>query len=220
MSDSLQPHKLQHGRLPCSSLSPRVCSNSCSLRQWCHPTISSCVALFCCLQTFPASESFQMSQKFASGGQSMGTSASASVLPMNIQGWYPLVLTGLISFLSKGQESSPAPQFESINSSALSLLYGPTPISILDYWNTIALTIQIFVSKVTYLLFNMLSRFVIALLPRSKHFFFLISWLQSLSEVILEPKKRKSVTTSMFFPFYLPCNNGAGCHDLSLFVCF
>ena len=214
MSDSLQPHKLQHGRLPCSSLSPRVCSNSCSLRQWCHPTISSCVALFCCLQTFPASESFQMSQKFASGGQSMGTSASASVLPMNIQGWYPLVLTGLISFLSKGQESSPAPQFESINSSALSLLYGPTPISILDYWNTIALTIQIFVGKVTYLLFNMLSRFVIALLPRSKHFFF--NFMASVTVWSdFGAQENKLCHCFHCFPIYLPWSHGTRCHDLS-----
>ena len=217
MSDSLQPHKLQHGRLPCSSLSPRVCSNSCSLRQWCHPTISSCVALFCCLQTFPASESFQMSQKFASGGQSMGTSASASVLPMNIQGWYPLVLTGLISFLSKGQESSPAPQFESINSSALSLPYGPTPISILDYWNTIALTIQIFVGKVTYLLFNMLSRFVIALLPRSKHFFFnFMAAIANWSD--FGAPKNKFWHCFHCFPIYLPWSDGTRCHDLR-FLC-
>ena len=103
MSDSLWPHELQHTRLPCPSLSPRVCSNACPLSWWCHPTISSSVAPFSsCLQSFPASGSFPMSQFFASGGQSIGTSASASVLPVNIQGWFPLGFTGLISFLSKG----------------------------------------------------------------------------------------------------------------------
>ena len=94
--------RLQHARLPSPSSSPRVCSNSCPLSQWCHPTISSSVAPFSsCLQSFLASESLSMSQLFTSGGQSIGASASASVLPMNIQGWFPLVLTGLISLLSK-----------------------------------------------------------------------------------------------------------------------
>ena len=169
MSDSLWPHGVQHTRLPVLHCLLEFVPTHVHW-QWCHPTISFSFAPFSpCPQSFPASESFPMNWLFPSGGQSIGASTSTSVLPMNIQGWYPLVLTGLISFLSKGQESSPAPQFESINSSALSLLYGPTPISILDYWNTIALTIQIFVGKVTYLLFNMLSRFVIAFLPRSKH---------------------------------------------------
>ena len=105
MSDSLQPHGLQHDRPPCSSLSPRVCPSSRPLNWWCHPTISSSIALISsCPQSFPASRSFPMSQFFASGGQSIGdsTSASASVLPMSIQGWFPLGLTGLISLLSKG----------------------------------------------------------------------------------------------------------------------
>ena len=99
VSNSLQPHGLQRARLPCPSPSPRVCSNSCPLSQWYHPIISSSVAPFSCPQSFPASESFQMSQ-FASGGQSIG--ASASVLPMSIQGWFPLGLIGLISLQSKG----------------------------------------------------------------------------------------------------------------------
>ena len=101
MYDSLGPRELQHTRLPCPSLSRKVCSNSCPLSQWCHPTISSSVTPFSsCLQAFPAPESFPKSQLFASGGQSTG--ASVSVLPMNIQGWFPLGLTGLISMLSKG----------------------------------------------------------------------------------------------------------------------
>ena len=97
MSDSLQPHGLQHTRLPCHSLFPRVCSNSCPLIRWCHPTISSSVTPFSsCPQSFPASWSFPMIQLFGSCGQSIGTSASSSVLPVNIQGWFPLEWTGLI----------------------------------------------------------------------------------------------------------------------------
>ena len=97
------PHGLQHTRLPCPSPIPRVCSNSCPSSRWCHPTISSSIVPFSShLQSFPAWGSFQMSQFIASGGQSIGVSASASVLPMNIRGWYPLGLTGLISLLSKG----------------------------------------------------------------------------------------------------------------------
>ena len=102
MSDSLWSHGLQHAWLPCPSLFLGICSKSCPLIWWCHPTISSSVIPFSCLQSFPASGSFPMSQFFTSGGQSIGTSASASVLPMNIQGWFPLGLTGLISLLSKG----------------------------------------------------------------------------------------------------------------------
>ena len=102
-SHSLRPHGRQHTRLPCPSPTPRVYSNSCPLSQWCHPTISSSVIPFSShLQSFPASGSFQMSQLFASGGQSIGVSASASVLPMNIQNWFPLGWTGWISLQSKG----------------------------------------------------------------------------------------------------------------------
>ena len=101
VSDSLWLPGLQHSRLPCPSLSPGVCSNSCPVSWWCHPAISSSVVPFCfCPQSFPASGSFPMSQLFASGGQSIG--ASASVLSMNIWGWLPLEWTGLISLKSKG----------------------------------------------------------------------------------------------------------------------
>ena len=103
LSDSLWPHGLQHSRLPCPSPTLRVCSNSCPLSLWCHPTISSSVTPFSsCPQSFPASGSFPMSQLFTSGGQSITTSTSASVLPMNIQGWFPWGLTGLISLESRG----------------------------------------------------------------------------------------------------------------------
>ena len=127
VSDSLWPHGLQHAKLPCPSTTSGACSNSCPSIQWCHPAITSSVVPFSCLKSFPASGSFPRSQCFASGGQSMRVSASASVLPMNIQHWSPFGLTGLISLQSRGlQESSPIPQFESISSLALSLLYGPT----------------------------------------------------------------------------------------------
>ena len=103
MSDSLQPHELLHARPPCPSSTPRVYPNSCPLSQWCHPTISSSVIAFSsCLQSFPASGSFQMSQLFALGGQNIGVSVSASVLPMNTQDWSPLGWSGWISLQSKG----------------------------------------------------------------------------------------------------------------------
>ena len=102
MSDSLWPHGLQHARLPCPSPTPRVYSNSCPLSWWCHSTISSSIIPFSsCLQSFPASGSFPMSPFFASDGQSIGVSTSASVLPMNIQDWFPLGWTGWISLQSK-----------------------------------------------------------------------------------------------------------------------
>ena len=99
----LQPHGLQHARPPCPSPTPRVYSNSCPLSGWCHPTISSFLVSFSSrLQSFPVSGSFQMSQFFTSGGQSIGVSASTSVLPMNIEDWFPLGCTGWISLQSKG----------------------------------------------------------------------------------------------------------------------
>ena len=102
-SNSSQPHGLPHVRLPCRSPSPRACSNSCPLSQWCHPAVSSSVVLYSsCLQSFPVLGSFLMSQLFISGGQSIGVSASASVLPMNTQGWSPLGWTGWISLQFKG----------------------------------------------------------------------------------------------------------------------
>ena len=103
VSNSLQLHGLWHTRLPCPSPSPGACSNSCPSSWWCHPTISSSVVPFSyCLQSFPASGSFPRSQFFSSGGQSIGVLASESILPMNIQDWFPLGLTGLISLESKG----------------------------------------------------------------------------------------------------------------------
>ena len=135
MSNSLRPHGLQHARLPCPSPAPEVYSNSCPLRWWCHPSISSSGIPFSSwLQSLPVSRSFPLSQFFTSGDQSIGV--SVSVLPMNIQDWFPLGWTGWISLQSKGlsSESSPTEQFKSINSLALSLLHGPTLTSIHDHW--------------------------------------------------------------------------------------
>ena len=143
--------------------------------------------------------------------------ASASVLPVNIQDWFPLGLTGWLDFLAvqQTQESFPTPQFKSINSLMLSILYRPTLTSIHDYSHihtkTIALTRRTFLGKVMPLLFNMLSRLVIAFLPGSKCL--LISWLQSPSAVILEPKKIK--TLFPWFPHLFAWSDGTGCHDIS-----
>ena len=146
-----------------------------------------------CLQSFPASGCFPMIWFFASSSQSIRVLASASVLPMNIQGWYPLEATGLTTSCPRdSQESSSAPQ----------LVTGKTT----------ALNIWTLTSRVISLLFNMLSSFAIAFLPRSK---LLISLLQSSPAVILEPPKIKSVTLSTFSPSFLPWSDRTGCHDLS-----
>ena len=160
MSNSSRPHEPQHTRPPCPSPSPGVYSNSGPSRRWCHPTISSSVVPFSsCLQSFPESGSFSVSQFFASGGQSIGASASTSVLPMNIQGSFPLGLTGLNSLLSLGLSSllqhysskTPILQCSAFFMVQLSHLYITTG-------NTIALTKWTFVGKIMFLLFNVLSR--------------------------------------------------------------
>ena len=164
-------------RLLCLPLSPRACSTSYPLSGWCYLTISSSATPFSfCLQSFPVSGSFLMNWLFTSGGWSIGASASASVLPMNIQDWFPLGFTGWISLLSKGLLQPHSPKASNLWCSAffivqLSHLYMTTG-------KTIILTIWIFVCKVMSLLFNTLSRFVIT-------FFLLISWLQSLSTMDL-----------------------------------
>ena len=141
MSDSLRPHGLQHTRLLCPSPTPGVYPNLCPLSQWCHPTISSSIIPFSSrLQSFPASGSFQMSQLFASGGQSIGVSASTSVLPMNTQDWSPLGWTGWIFLQSKGlSRVFSNTWFKSVNSSAVSFLYSPTLTSYMTTGKTIAL---------------------------------------------------------------------------------
>ena len=204
LSNSLQSHGLQRARLPCASPTPKGYSNSCPSRWWCYPTISSpVIPLFSCLQSFPASASFPVSQVFASGGQIIGVSASSLVLPMTIQDWFPLGWIGWISFSVQGTLKTIL-QHHSSKSSVLwhwaffiiqlSLLYMTTG-------KTIALTRWTFVGKVMSLLFNMLSRLVIAFLPRSKCL--LISWLQSPSAVIWSPQRIKSFTVSNVSPFVL-----------------
>ena len=193
---TLRLHGLQHARLSSPSPSPAVYLNSCPSSRWCHPTISSSVAPFSShLQSFPASGSFQMSQFFAPGGQSIGVSALASVLPMNIQDWFPLGWTGWISLQSKGLSRV----FSNTTAQKHQILWRSTFLVQLSHpymtaRKTIDLTRWTFVGKVISLLLNMLSRSVITFLPRSKHL--LISWLQSPSAVILEPQKIKSATVS------------------------
>ena len=164
MSNSLEPHGLQHTRPPCPSATPGVYSNSCPLSRWCHPTISSSAVPFSCLQSFPASGSFQMNQLFASGGQSIGVSASSSVLPMNIQHWFPLGWTGWISLLSKGLLFAVKSLLQHHGSKALILwLLAFFIVQLSHSYMTTVKTIALMdlftlLSKVRFLLFNMLSR--------------------------------------------------------------
>ena len=187
MSDTLQHHGLQHARPPCPSPITGIYSNSHPLSQWCHSTISSSVVPFSsCLQSFPASGSFQMSQ-FSPGDQNIGISASTSALPMNIQDWFPFWGAGWISLQSKKLSrvfSNTTVQQHQFFRSQLSLEFN-TPIHTTG--KTIALTRRTLVSKVMSLLLNMLSRLVVTFFPRSKCL--LISWLKSPSGVIFEPPK-------------------------------
>ena len=191
MSNSLWPYGLQHAKLPCTSPTPRACSNSCPLNRWCHPTISSSVIPFSSrLQYWPASGSFPKSVFFTSGGQNIRVSTSASVLPMNTQDWSPLGLTGWISLQSKGLKS--LLQHHSLKASILwcSAFF---IVQLLHPYKTTGKTIALnrwsFVDKVMSLLFNMLSRLVIVFLPGSKHL--LIPWLQTPYAVILQPPSSK-----------------------------
>ena len=201
VSNSLWPHGLQLARLLCPSLSPRVCSNSSPLSRWCHPTILSSVVPFSsCLQSAPTSGSFLMSCLFTSGGQSIGATASASVLPVNIQRlisfricWFDLLaVQGTLESLLQHQSS----KVSFLQCSAFFMVQFPHPY--MTTGKTIALTRWTSVGKVSSLHFNMLSRLVMAFCPRSKCL--LISWLQSPSAVILECKKVKSVTNSIVSP--------------------
>ena len=153
MSSPLRPHGLQHARLPCPSPTPGAYSSSCSSSQWCHPAISSSVVPFSHLQSFPESGSLQISQFFTSGGQSIGVSASPSVLPKDIQDWFPLGWTGWISLQSKG--------FSSLlhhHSSKASILWCSAFIMVqpshpyMTIGKTIALTRWTFVGKVMSIL--------------------------------------------------------------------
>ena len=207
MSNSLQSHGLQHTRLPCSSPSSGACSNSCTFIRWCHPNISSFVVPFSpCLKSILASGSFPMRQFFASGGQIIGISASASVLPMNIQDWFDIAVQGTLKSLLQHHCLKAVLLWHS----AFFMVQLSHPYMTIG--KTIALTTWTFVGKVISLLFNMLSRLVIAFLPRSKSL--LISWLQSPSAVILEPP---NIVSHCFhcFPIYLSWSDGTRCHDFS-----
>ena len=176
MSDSLWSHEEQHARPPRPSPTPGVHLNPCPLSWWCHPTISSSAVPFSsCPQSFPASGSFQMSQLFTWGGQSIGVSASKSVLPVNTQNWHPLEWTGLYLLaayrgLSRVFSNTTVQKHQFFGAQLSSHPYMTTG-------KTIALTRWTFVNKVMSLLFNTLSSLVISFLPRSKCL--LISWLQS-----------------------------------------
>ena len=167
VSDSLLPHESQHAMLPCPSPTPGVYPNSRPPSWWCHPAMWSSVVHFSsCPQSLPASGSFPMSQLFAWGGQSIGVSASTSVLPMNTQDWSPLGCTGWISLQSKGlsrvfSNRSFEPQFKSINSLVLAFFIVQLLHPYMTTGKTIALTRWIFVGKIISLVFNMLSRLVI-----------------------------------------------------------
>ena len=212
MSDFLWPHGMQHARPPCPSPTPGACSNSCPLSQWCHPAISSSVVPFSSrLQSIPASWSFQISQFFASGDQSIGVSASASVLPIEYSGlisfrmdWLALLaVQGTLKSLFKHHSSKASILWHS----AFFIVQLSRPY--MTTGKTIALTRWTFVNKVISLLFNMLSRLVTTFLPRTKCL--LISWLQSPSTVILEPPK----IVCHCFPIYFSWSDGTRCHDLS-----
>ena len=201
VSDSLRPHGLQHTRPPCPSPTPGAYPNLCPLSQWCHPTISSSVIPFSsCFQSFPTSEFFQMSQLFASGGQSIGASPSTSVLPINTQD-----ISFRMDWLDLLEVQGTLKSFLQHHSSKASILWRSAFFIVqlshpyMTTGKTIALTRRNFVGKVMSLFFNMLSRLVITFLPRSKRL--LISWLQSPSAVILEPPKKK---VRHCFPIYLP----------------
>ena len=173
VSDSLRPHGLQLPKLVCLSPTPRAYSNSCPLSQWCHPTISSSVIPFSsCPQSLPASRSFPMSQFFTSGSQSIGVSTSTSVLPMTIWDWFSLWLTGWISLQSEGTVKSLLQYHSSkasiLQHSAFFIVQLSHPY--MTAGKTITLTRWTFVGKVMSLLFNMLSRLVIAFLPRASVF--------------------------------------------------
>ena len=200
---SLQSHEMQHTRLPCPSLPSGVCSNSCPLNWWCHPTISSSVAPFSCPQSFPASGSFPMSQFFALRGQSIRASALASVIPINIQGWFPLGLTGLIFLQSRGFSrvfSNTTIRKHQFFGAQPSLWPNSHPYTTTG--KHIALTIWTFVGKVVSL-------------PRSMSFYFVAAVIVCSD---LGAQESKICHCFHFPPFYLPWSDGIRCHNLSFWM--
>ena len=209
MSDSLWPRRLQHTRLTCHSLSPRVCSNSCPSSRWCHPTISSSFT--------PISSWFNLSQH-QSLFQWIGfLHQLAKVLELQLQHQSGLISFGIDWFELLAVQGTLKSLLQH-HSSKASILWHSAFFMVqfshlyMTTGKTVALTIWTFVGKVMSLVFNRLSRFVIAFLPRSNSL--LISWLQPPFAVILKPKKIKSAMGSVFFPNYLPWNDGTRYHDL------
>ena len=200
MSDSLRPHGLQHARPPCPSPTSGVNSNSCPLSWWCHPLCPHLLlaSVFLSIRVFSNESALRIRC------QSIGVSASAWVLPMNIQDWFPLELT-LKSLLQHHSSKASILWCSAFFTVRLSNPYMTTG-------KIIALTRRTLVGKVMSLLLNMLSRLVITFLPRSKHL--LISWLQSPSAVILEPPKNKVWHCFHCSPTYFPWSDGTRCHDL------
>ena len=189
-SNSLQPHRLQHAGLLCPSLSSGICSNSCPLSQWCYLTISSSATFCFCLQSFPFSSLHQVDKalELQLRNQSFQWIFGVDLLSdwLVLSPWSP----------KDSQESSPAPQFESISFSALSLMYGPALTSVHDHWKNHSFDYMDICQQSDVSAFKTLSTLVTAFLSRNKHLF--ISWIQLPSTVILEPKKIKSVTASTF----------------------
>ena len=216
MSDSLQLHGLQHVRFPCSSPTPRVCSNSCPWSWWCQLAISSSVIpISSHLQSFPVSGYFQMSQFFISGGRNIGVSVSATVLPMNTQDRFPLWWTGWISLQSKGlsrvffNTTVQKHQFFIAQLFIVQLSH-----SYMTTGKTIVFTRWTFFGEVISLLFNMLSRLLIAFFPRSIFFFFnFVTAFTICSD--LGAQENKVSHCFHCFPIYLPWSDGTRCHDLS-----
>ena len=217
MSDSLRPHEMQHARPPCPSSTPGVYQNSYPLSWWCHPIISSFVIHFSsCPQSFWASGSFQMSQFFTSGVQSIAVSASTSVLPMNIQDWGnhfrmdwmdPLAVQGTLKSLLQHHTSKASILW----CSAFFIVQLSHPY--MTTGKTTPLTRWTIVGKIMSLLFNMLSRLVIIFLPRSKRL--LISWLQFTICSDFGAQQNKGCHCFHCFSIYLPWSDGTRCHDLS-----
>ena len=213
MSNSLWPHGLQHPRLPCPSPTPGACSNSCLSSRWCHPTISSSIGLFSCVQSFPAWGSFPVSRLFASGDRGTGASASASSLSNEYSGlisyridWFGLLaVQGIFKSLLQDHSSKASillpSAFFTVRLSHPCMTTG----------KTIALTRWTFVGKVISA-FEYVSRLVITFLPRTKHLFNLVAAVTICSD--FGAQKNKVWYCFHCFPIYFPSSGGTGCRDL------
>ena len=211
MSNSLQPHGLQHARLPCPSPTPGACSNSCH-----HQVGDAIKSSHPLLSASPPAFNLSQHQSLFQWDSSLNQVAKVLELQLQHQSFLISFRTGWFDLLAVQGTLKSLLQHHSSKASVLwcsAFFVVQLSHPFVTTGKTIALNRQTFVSKVTSLLFNMLSRFVIAFLPRSKCL--LISWLQSLSAVILKPKKIKSVTVFHYFPIYLPWSDGTRCHDLS-----